>query len=505
MKLKNKIFRRYILGCTILCIVTSLNAQLFLADRIRVINLIPANQSGETWQDSEPNLAMDPSNVNRIVASAFTRNPNLTNTTVAPIYISSDNGNTWQHNNIVPTGAAAFSVSAMTGDISLKFNDSGGRLYTGILRAGQPNRTMDILTTNNPFNNNQMNVVSTRIQPDQPWVKVKSTFVAGNSLDRVYVSNNDLGVTPQTATIDLSPNGLPNNPNFNVTRIEFRNPFGQDSPPVRTAVHEDSTVYAIYFSRTARNGVNRIGDVVVVRDDNWGIGANPFRALIDTDGNPGIRVNQNSNMPFTTNGLGQERIGGHMSIAVDPNNSQIVYIAWADRLGTTDYTLRVRRSGDGGANWSGDLLTITNALNPTLAINSRGDVGFLYQTLVNSGANQNWETHFRKSTNDGNSWNDNILAIFQDGSIARIFWPYLGDYADLTAVGTSFYGIFSSGNVPNNANFPNGVTYQRNANFATNVLTDNIGNPVNASIDPLQREVLSLFGFYRKLVKVSNS
>ena len=461
-------------------------AQFSFRDRINVINMIPNAQSGETWQDSEPNIAVDPSNTNRIVASAFTRNPNLTNTTVAPIYISTDQGNTWALNNIVPSGAAGFSTSAITGDISLKFNDSGGRLYTGILRGGTATRTMDILTANNPFANAQMNVVSTRLQPDQPWVKVKSTIISGANQDRVYVSNNDLGVAnSQTATIDISANGLLNPPNFNVTRIEFRNPTGQDSPPIRTAVHADGTVYGIYFSRTSRTGINRIGDVVVVRDDNWGTGTNPFQNLLDPNDNvAGIRVNQNSNMPFTNNGLGSERIGGHLAIAVDPTNSQIVYIVWADRIGTNDYTLRVRRSANGGANWSGDLLTITNALNPALAINSDGDVGFLYQALVNSGTNQNWETHFRKSTNNGSSWNDNTLAIFRDASITPIFNPYIGDYTDLMAVGKTFYGVFSSGNVPNNANFPRGVTYQRNANFATNTLTDATGGVVAASIDP---------------------
>jgi len=280
-------------------------------------------------------------------------------------------------------------------------------------------------------------------------------------------------------------NGLGNNPAFNPIVIEFRNPTGQDSPPVRTAVHDDGTVYGTYFSRTARNGVNRIGDVVVVRDDNWGTGANPFQALIDpTDNIAGVRVVTGSNMPFTSNGLGNERIVGSMDIAVDPNNSQTVYLVWGDRLGATDHTLRVRRSTDGGQNWSNDLLTITNALTPALAINSDGDVGFQYQTLVASGVNQNWETHFRKSTDGGANWSDDILAVFQDGSINWQFWPYIGDYADLMAVGKSFYGVFSSGNVPNNNNFPQGITYQRNANFSTNTLTDNNGNNVAASIDP---------------------
>jgi len=65
------------------------------------------------------------------------------------------------------------------------------------------------------------------------------------------------------------------------------------------------------------------------------------------------------------------------------------------------------------------------------------------------------------------------------------FLPYLGDYIYLTAIGETFYGVFSANNTPNTANFPNGVTYLRNANFTTQQLlnVDNV-TPVNVSIDP---------------------
>jgi hypothetical protein len=45
--------------------------------------------------------------------------------------------------------------------------------------------------------------------------------------------------------------------------------------------------------------------------------------------------------------------------------------------------------------------------------------------------------------------------------------------------------VFSGNNTPDPANFPSGVTYQRNANWTTHTLlsTDNV-TPVPASIDP---------------------
>ena len=65
------------------------------------------------------------------------------------------------------------------------------------------------------------------------------------------------------------------------------------------------------------------------------------------------------------------------------------------------------------------------------------------------------------------------------------FQPYLGDYVRLLAVETDFYGAFCGNNTPNLANFPNGVSYQRNVNWNTHTLlsTDNV-TPVAVSIDP---------------------
>jgi hypothetical protein len=53
------------------------------------------------------------------------------------------------------------------------------------------------------------------------------------------------------------------------------------------------------------------------------------------------------------------------------------------------------------------------------------------------------------------------------------------------SVGSNFYGVFSASNAPIMSNFPRGVTYQRNANFATNQLR-NLANTANVStsIDP---------------------
>ena len=86
---------------------------------------------------------------------------------------------------------------------------------------------------------------------------------------------------------------------------------------------------------------------------------------------------------------------------------------------------------------------------------------------------------------DGVSWRDILLATTPAGLPPVQFQPYIGDYVYMTANGVEFYGIFCANNTPDRANFPQGVTYQRNANFTTHTLlgVDNV-TPVAPSIDP---------------------
>jgi hypothetical protein len=63
--------------------------------------------------------------------------------------------------------------------------------------------------------------------------------------------------------------------------------------------------------------------------------------------------------------------------------------------------------------------------------------------------------------------------------------PYIGDYIRSLAIGTNFYGVFCGNNTPNIANFPNGVTYQRGADWTTQRLLSTDGvTVVTPSIDP---------------------
>lgn len=449
-----------------------------MAHHVRVVNIVPKSRSGETIQDSEPSIAVDPANPRVLVATAFTPNPVAGPN--APYYVSTDGGDTWTLTPVLP-GNGSFG----TDDITVGFDSSGKMLYPGYLRGN--NVQLNVDRTASPVTG-PVALLEGRGGVDQPFTKAATVRRGPDAgKDRLYVGNNDFSAPGgRTSTIDVSLDAAVPAPTFNSVRIDTRATPGQDGPQVRPAIHRDGTVYAVFYGwRT--NAATITTDVVVVRDDNWGSGANPFTALVDPgDGKAGMRVAAGVTIVWN-DFIGQQRQAGNIAIAVDPTNSSRLYVAWCDgRVSAGTYVMHVRRSSDRGQTWSpADLLTVPNATNVGIAVNDDGHVGLLYQQVTGTGAGQRWETHVRHSTNHGHHWHDLILANVPANAPAKTFDPYIGDYAMLIAREDDFYGIFCANNTPDLANFPHGVHFQRNADFAAKQLLDVNGvTPVPISIDP---------------------
>jgi len=453
---------------------------------IKVVNTIPKSLSNERAQDSEPNIAVNTASPNEIAITAFTADP--MGGPNAPIFVSTDTGDTWTLNSIVPSQPGSF---IGTGDITPRFATAGNRFYAGILRLPGSLR-LNILRTASFTGASVMDILVNRNSVDQPYTQaatVASGVDAGK--DRVYVGLNDFAAPgAMTATVEQSLDAAVIAPAFSSVRVEKRSTgtAGQNGPQIRPAIHTDGTVYAVFYGWRSRTGFNiTSSDVVVVRDDNWGSGVNPFTALTDPSDSVAGRLVA-TGVHFTFNAiLGQERLGGDLTIAVDPLNSSNVYVAYCDVQGGV-YTLHVRQSTDRGVTWSAaDLRTIPNAKNPALAINSAGKVGLAYQQLtgVVAGAAPRWETHLQLTTTAFTTFNDFVLATVPANTPAPLFLPYIGDYIHMMAAGTSFYGVFSANNTPDIANFPQGVTFQRNHDFATKKLLGvNNTTEIPISIDP---------------------
>jgi hypothetical protein len=444
---------------------------------VKVVNMTPHALSGEDNMDSEPSIAVNPSNPLEMAASAFTPDPMSSGS--GPLYISTDGGDTWSLNVILPGGN-------LTNDITLRFASHSNTLYAGILRAG----TMDlnVLRKTNFIAPGLMTVLLNKTDDDQPYIE--ATTEAGT--DRVFLGENDWNHTPHSSTVDVSLHAAPPPPsNFSDARLEQRPTIGEDAPSTRPAIHRSGTIYAAYLAwRSIGSGVCNT-DVVVARDDHWASGPSRFMDLLDPgDSLPGMRVAQGVPIPWLGTLLGHQRIGSSLSIAVDPRDHRTVYLAWADGNDATHYTIHVRRSTDSGATWSNDVRAVVQATNPQLAINEDGDVAFLYQRLHNAGSGNRWQTHVEITEREHtfSTFDDVVLAdIPDDNGTGPTLNPTnpLGDYAGLIAVGRTFYGVFCGNNTPDPGNFPCGVRYQRNHDFTTHQLFDVSGlNPVIASYDP---------------------
>jgi hypothetical protein len=466
---------------------------------VLVVNMIPQALSGERNSDSEPFIAVNPVNPTQIAASAFTPDP-IPNGSTAPIYISSDGGQTWTLHSVLPI------AELIPSDITLRFAPGTSRLYAAILDGGL---TLKVLRSADPDLLMPMSVIKDGPGADQPYIHA-ATVGSGPSAgeDRIYVGRGHATDAPGQGfiAVDVSLDASTPSPVFVSAYPEARglsDGVTSDGWQVRSASHADGKVYVVFYSWRGTSGGKWLAWVVVCRDDDWGVSASPapFTDLKDpSDGKPGRYV---TSMPVTYSDgaeMGQERLGGELAIAVDPRDSSIVYVAWADQQGTGPYTLHIRGSSNAGQDWSGDLRTIPNAQNPALAVNSRGKIAFLYQQLTDTPAGQRWETHLQRSV-DTVGWQDTVLATMPADAPAgdSLIGTYLGDYLSLMAVGKDFYGVFSMSNLPDFGNyldnFPQDVVYQRNKDFDSqpHALLDLDGTtPVPSSIDPFFVKVIEV-------------
>ena len=337
-------------------------------DEVFVINVVPATHSDETNQDSEPTVAVNSQNPDEIVVTAFTPpDPGETN---SPIYYSVDGGVTWQLNFDVPFGLTSGPGLKTPGDQSVAFAAGGTELFGAFLR--MDNSNLNLFRSPDPTAPGAVPTFDARPDIDQPWVEARR--VTGGTDDgklRLYVGyNNDGTGLGASATVDVCLDAGAPTPTLKQVRLEQRSVGAglRDGYAIRPVSHADGTVYVAYERWTSGSfGSNITTDIIVARDDNWASGNSPFTALTDpSDNKPGRKVA--AGVVINDGGfIGQERLNNDLAIAVDPTNSDVVYVAWADNAGP-DYTIRVRRSVNRGVDWSGDLLTVGNATMACLSI-----------------------------------------------------------------------------------------------------------------------------------------
>ncbi|MEP7348109.1 MAG: hypothetical protein ABI877_22760, partial [Gemmatimonadaceae bacterium] len=153
---------------------------------LRVVNVTPNVLSNDTSGDTEPSIAVDGANPQRIAIAAFTPDPASSGS--APIYLSTDGGVNWATVVCLPGGNTTF-------DSSIRFAGLAGTFYAAILRADSSN--LSILRSAFPPAGLMTQLIN-RAGPDQPWVA--ASWIG--AFERVYVTSNDGGQAAVQFSLD---------------------------------------------------------------------------------------------------------------------------------------------------------------------------------------------------------------------------------------------------------------------------------------------------------------
>ena len=123
-----------------------------------------------------------------------------------------------------------------------------------------------------------------------------------------------------------------------------------------------------------------------------------------------------------------------------------VYVAYVSRDDSTFGQIYVALSTDQGATWTSTRVTdgSHHSAYPEIAVADNETLGVLYIDYDDSGPNTIFRHHFARSFDGGATWTDEILQSMNPATLAGAANGFLwGDYEGLTALGNTFYGVFT--------------------------------------------------------------
>src|SRR5262245_18725358 len=135
---------------------------------IRIVNVIPNDQSDETNDDAEPSVTVNPNNVDELVVTAFT--PTEGGNANGPLFVSTDGGENWIIRFDIP--------GVETHDQSPLWGGTSDQLFMGTLRGDTGD--LNVLRTDDPAVGTA-DLIESRSPVDQPWIE--ATAVHGGSDD----------------------------------------------------------------------------------------------------------------------------------------------------------------------------------------------------------------------------------------------------------------------------------------------------------------------------------
>ena len=433
-----------------------------------VNNTDPTLTNTDTFSDTEPSIAISPDNPNNIVITAFSgawSSPG----SFAPWWQSTDGGNTWTKQFTIPappgiSGAAGCPCDqevdyARGGAVSGTFLTVPTNVYSGT--STDPSSSAAFMWNVIGGVTQRTNSAGVNIA-DQPQLMLGvDPFV---DQDDIYVAYDDFSGSPNMRVAG-SPGTSPSNPpdfsaidNLTGFSTGFVNPGHRlTTAPVSGAVY--SLFQQVdHLNPDGSKNINFILNRSTDGGQTWGLNGSPTGVIV---------ANGDSVQPTPKFGTVNALLGGVDHVAVDPGSGD-VYVVYGNRDSATRNTrLSIVRLTDDGAGGliigpSNFVTDQVEAALPSVAVTNDAlhTVGVLYDTFDGFDPTTTipmFSAHLAISQDQGITFTDQVLETFlspaKDSGNQR--QRVLGDYQQLKAVGSTFYGVFTGNGVPFGRPFSN--------------------------------------------------
>jgi hypothetical protein len=387
--------------------------------------------------DTEPSIAVNPVNPLEIAVVTFSEGWGPGN--MAPVWRSNDGGLTWTK---VFQLAQPNPSSFGPGDQKLAF-DANGKLYVAELAFGMtPPRLFVYRQTGAATAPLTVGAVYGSTNDDQPHLDVDHSNTSA-FLNRLYSPWLDFSQANERSSAGRSVNS-----GATLTSVGVGDNGTFVNRTTRMAIAPDGKAYIIYKTREGSAGGNFENVHFYVRRSDDG-GA----TWTANGGTSGVSVHGATTVQtfFTTafGNLAKGKVARARSsdawIATDPSSGD-VYAAYVSKDGSGFGQIFVARSTDQAVNWTSARVTdgTHHSAYPEIAVAANGAVGVLYIDYDDSGASTIFRHHFARSFDHGANWTDEILQSMDPGPLANAASGFLwGDYEGVTAIGQTFYGVFT--------------------------------------------------------------
>ncbi|HEY2568422.1 MAG TPA: DUF11 domain-containing protein, partial [Candidatus Udaeobacter sp.] len=422
----------------------------------------------DTFNDGETSITVNRANQSEVVITAFSGGWG----TNAPLWQSTDGGNIWAKQFTIPAppGIAASGCPCDQAiDFGMASQMSGAFLISDIFSGTTTDpasaAAWNWLVLGGVTQSTNFNNTPPPGGVDQPWllVNVDPTIPAQ---DNVYVAYDDFtngsNCGGDACNERVSASYGVNPPNFTADN-QSGTATGSINPGHRLAVDpRNGSVFSLFQRNIASGaGGSKNIDYMLNRSTDGGT----TWTLNGMAG--GIVVgNGDSTQPTPKFGTVNALLGGVDHAAVDPSNGDVYYVYGRRDAGTGNNRLAIRRiqdDGGGGVTVGAENFVTgqVQAAIPSVAVSSNGIVGVFFYTFDGTSPPPDnipiFSAHLAQSSDQGVTFSDQVLLTFlssatDDGDSRQ---RVLGDYMQMKAVDTCFFGAFTGNGVPFGRPFAN--------------------------------------------------